>query len=73
MTYHHSPNLFEWNPFSQVLASHLLSFAFNEFIFDGELFTGGLIDDNTFMKVMNGLNETIGVVLEYLQDAKVTI
>ncbi|KAH9798938.1 neurochondrin [Citrus sinensis] len=31
---------------------------------------GGLIDDNTFMKVMNGLNETIGVVLEYLQDAK---
>lgn len=31
---------------------------------------GELIDENTFTKVIHGLNETIGVVLEYLQDAK---
>ncbi|PKI49012.1 hypothetical protein CRG98_030599 [Punica granatum] len=31
---------------------------------------GSLVDDNTFVKVINGLNETIAVVLEYLQDAK---
>ncbi|CAL8997016.1 unnamed protein product [Prunus brigantina] len=31
---------------------------------------GDIIDENTFMKVIKGLNETIGVVLEYLQDAK---
>ncbi|KAJ0030427.1 hypothetical protein Pint_12463 [Pistacia integerrima] len=31
---------------------------------------GDLINENTFTKVINGLNETIGVVLEYLQDAK---
>lgn len=37
------------------------------------MFTGGFINENTFIKVINGLNETIGVVLEYLQDAKVMI
>ncbi|TXG62225.1 hypothetical protein EZV62_013588 [Acer yangbiense] len=31
---------------------------------------GDVIDESTFTKVINGLNETIGVVLEYLQDAK---
>ncbi|VFQ66784.1 unnamed protein product [Cuscuta campestris] len=31
---------------------------------------GNLIEDNTFMKVINGLNETINLVLEYLQDAR---
>ncbi|XVE97374.1 hypothetical protein REPUB_Repub03eG0014200 [Reevesia pubescens] len=31
---------------------------------------GHLIDESTFTKVIKGLNETIGVVLEYLQDAK---
>ncbi|XP_030534195.1 neurochondrin isoform X2 [Rhodamnia argentea] len=31
---------------------------------------GDLIDEDTFTKVIHGLNETIGVVLEYLQDAK---
>ncbi|KAL5783060.1 hypothetical protein ACOSP7_008089 [Xanthoceras sorbifolium] len=31
---------------------------------------GDVIDESTFIKVINGLNETIGVVLEYLQDAK---
>ncbi|KAI3442181.1 uncharacterized protein J3R85_001503 [Psidium guajava] len=31
---------------------------------------GDLIQENTFTKVIHGLNETIGVVLEYLQDAK---
>ncbi|XP_030467310.1 uncharacterized protein LOC115686228 isoform X2 [Syzygium oleosum] len=31
---------------------------------------GDLTDENTFTKVIHGLNETIGVVLEYLQDAK---
>ncbi|XP_050363674.1 uncharacterized protein LOC126782466 [Argentina anserina] len=29
-----------------------------------------LINENTVSRVINGLNETIGVVLEYLQDAK---
>ncbi|KAF3447071.1 hypothetical protein FNV43_RR12251 [Rhamnella rubrinervis] len=29
-----------------------------------------LINDDTLRKVINGLNETIGVVLDYLQDAK---
>ncbi|CBI35244.3 unnamed protein product, partial [Vitis vinifera] len=28
------------------------------------------IDENTLSKVISGLNETVGVVLEYLQDAK---
>ncbi|XAR71016.1 hypothetical protein NMG60_11028091 [Bertholletia excelsa] len=31
---------------------------------------GGIIDEGTFPKVISGLNETIGVVLDYLQDAK---
>ncbi|TYJ30057.1 hypothetical protein E1A91_A06G108200v1 [Gossypium mustelinum] len=31
---------------------------------------GHVLDENTFIKATNGLNETIGVVLEYLQDAK---
>ncbi|XP_058002091.1 uncharacterized protein LOC110654004 isoform X2 [Hevea brasiliensis] len=31
---------------------------------------GELIGENTFIKVINGLNETISVVLEYLKDAK---
>ncbi|XP_040971612.1 neurochondrin isoform X2 [Gossypium hirsutum] len=31
---------------------------------------GHVLDENTFIKAINGLNETIGVVLEYLQDAK---
>ncbi|KAL4022114.1 hypothetical protein IC575_015837 [Cucumis melo] len=31
---------------------------------------GDLISENTLMKVIRGLNETTGVVLEYLQDAK---
>ncbi|KAK4784337.1 hypothetical protein SAY86_018705 [Trapa natans] len=31
---------------------------------------GNLIDDDTFVKVVNGLNETSDVVLCYLQDAK---
>ncbi|XWS72712.1 hypothetical protein CRYUN_Cryun02cG0064100 [Craigia yunnanensis] len=31
---------------------------------------GHLINDSTFTKVIKGLNETIGAVLEYLQDAK---
>ncbi|XP_062023911.1 uncharacterized protein LOC133740076 [Rosa rugosa] len=29
-----------------------------------------LVDENTCVKMIDGLNETIGVVLEYLQDAK---
>lgn len=29
-----------------------------------------IINDNTLMKMIGGLNETIGVVLDYLQDAK---
>lgn len=36
-------------------------------------FPEDLIDDDTLTKVINGLNETIGVVLDYLQDAKVMI
>lgn len=32
---------------------------------------GNFIDDGTSTKVINGLNETVGVVLEYLKDAKV--
>lgn len=36
-------------------------------------FSGDLIDDSTLMKAIKGLNETVGVVLEYLQDAKVMI
>ncbi|WCJ30351.1 neurochondrin family protein [Euphorbia peplus] len=31
---------------------------------------GELIDEKTFLKVINGLEETLNVVLEYLQDAK---
>ncbi|XP_052210209.1 uncharacterized protein LOC127813325 isoform X2 [Diospyros lotus] len=31
---------------------------------------GTVISESTFTKVISGLNETIGVVLEYLQDAK---
>ncbi|KAL8171678.1 hypothetical protein V2J09_023482 [Rumex salicifolius] len=31
---------------------------------------GGVISDSTITKVISGLNETIGVVLEYLKDAK---
>lgn len=31
---------------------------------------GNFIDDGTSTKVINGLNETVGVVLEYLKDAK---
>uniref|UniRef100_A0A5B7BRT3 Neurochondrin n=1 Tax=Davidia involucrata TaxID=16924 RepID=A0A5B7BRT3_DAVIN len=31
---------------------------------------GSIISETTFTKVISGLNETIGVVLEYLQDAK---
>ncbi|XP_021276278.1 neurochondrin isoform X2 [Herrania umbratica] len=31
---------------------------------------GHVINESTFTKVIKGLNETIGVVLEYLQDAK---
>ncbi|KAK3211603.1 hypothetical protein Dsin_016309 [Dipteronia sinensis] len=31
---------------------------------------GDVIDESTLTKVIHGLNETIGVVLEYLQDAK---
>ncbi|XP_076932512.1 uncharacterized protein LOC143598081 [Bidens hawaiensis] len=31
---------------------------------------GNIISEKMFMKIINGLNETIGVVLEYLRDAK---
>ncbi|KAK8505402.1 hypothetical protein V6N13_045842 [Hibiscus sabdariffa] len=31
---------------------------------------GNPVDESTFIKAINGLNETIGVVLEYLEDAK---
>ncbi|XP_065851150.1 uncharacterized protein [Euphorbia lathyris] len=31
---------------------------------------GGLIDDNTCIKVISGIEESVNVVLEYLQDAK---
>lgn len=33
--------------------------------------TENIIDGGTFIKMINGLNETIGIVLDYLQDAKV--
>ena len=33
--------------------------------------TGNIISESTFSKIISGLNETIGLVLEYLQDAKV--
>lgn len=32
---------------------------------------GGVISESTFVKIINGLNETTGVILEYIQDAKV--
>ncbi|WOG81210.1 hypothetical protein DCAR_0100355 [Daucus carota subsp. sativus] len=32
---------------------------------------GGVISESTFIKIINGLNETTGVILEYIQDAKV--
>lgn len=35
------------------------------------LHTGGVISESTFTKIISGLNETTGVILEYLQDAKV--
>ncbi|XP_076957663.1 uncharacterized protein LOC143633198 [Bidens hawaiensis] len=31
---------------------------------------GNIISEKMFMKIINGLNETIGVILEYLRDAK---
>ncbi|KAL6212025.1 hypothetical protein ACLB2K_017248 [Fragaria x ananassa] len=40
------------------------------FISDASENEGDLINENTYSLVINGLNETIGVVLEYLQDAK---
>lgn len=36
-------------------------------------FAGTLSDEAVFLKVINTLNETVGVVLEYLKDAKVYI
>lgn len=33
--------------------------------------TGSSISESTFIKVISGIDETIGVVLEYIQDAKV--
>ena len=38
-----------------------------------KLYTVNPFDENTLSKVISGLNETVGVVLEYLQDAKVMI
>ncbi|KAL2489543.1 neurochondrin family protein [Forsythia ovata] len=35
-----------------------------------ELNSNSIISESTFMKIISGLNETIGVVLDYLQDAK---
>ena len=32
---------------------------------------GNVINESTFIKIINGLNETTGVILEYIQDAKV--
>ncbi|XP_074343307.1 uncharacterized protein LOC141682514 [Apium graveolens] len=32
---------------------------------------GDVISESTFIKIINGLNETTGVILEYIQDAKV--
>lgn len=36
-------------------------------------FAGTLSDEAVFLKVIKTLNETVGVVLEYLKDAKVYI
>lgn len=33
--------------------------------------TGSVISESTLTKIISGLNETTGVILEYLQDAKV--
>lgn len=33
--------------------------------------TGNIISDALFSKIITGLNETVGVILEYLRDAKV--
>lgn len=41
-----------------------------EIIF-AELNSNSIISETTFMKIISGLNETVGVVLDYLQDAKV--
>lgn len=38
-----------------------------------ESFTGDLIDEATSINVIRALDETIRVVLEYLQDAKVRL
>lgn len=46
---------------------------FWKFYFLVKYLAGELIGESTFMKVLNGLNETINVVLEYLKDAKVII
>ncbi|CAA2954494.1 neurochondrin isoform X1 [Olea europaea subsp. europaea] len=35
-----------------------------------ELNSNSIISETTFMKIISGLNETVGVVLDYLQDAK---
>ncbi|CAI9771476.1 unnamed protein product [Fraxinus pennsylvanica] len=35
-----------------------------------ELNSNSIISESTFMKIISGLNETVGVVLDYLQDAK---
>ncbi|XWS70464.1 hypothetical protein CRYUN_Cryun03dG0050600 [Craigia yunnanensis] len=37
---------------------------------EGNSIAGHLISESAFIKVIKGLNETIGVVLDYLQDAK---
>jgi len=36
-------------------------------------FTGNLLDEGTLTKVILHLNEKIAVVLEYLEDTKVTL
>jgi len=36
-------------------------------------FTGNLLDEGTLTKLILQLNETIAVVLEYLEDAKVRL
>ena len=33
--------------------------------------SGAIISEGTFSKVISGLDETVGVVLEYLKDAEV--
>ncbi|KAK2973342.1 hypothetical protein RJ640_015097, partial [Escallonia rubra] len=38
---------------------------------EDESHTANIISERTFTKIISGLDETIGVVLEYLQDAKV--